>query len=153
MARALVRTYRLSKTFNAPLRFVYSWCTDYREDDMRMTGSRKRRHILERTKGMVIWRVEGKDVKSRFDPIRVVWLNPPRSWHLECCGDETEAGDYRLTSLGREKTRLDMTFRTTYYDPKKVVSEREYIRDALSHWDGYGRHLEMDYRSSRKSSA
>jgi hypothetical protein len=148
LARAIVRTYRISKTFNAPLRFVYSWCTDYREDDMKMIGSRKRRHILERTRKMIIWRVEGKEVKSEFDPIRAVWLRPPDSWHLECCGDETEVGEYKLVPLGKEKARLDMTFRTTYYDQRKVVSTKSYLRDARAHWDGYGRNLERDYRRS-----
>jgi len=148
LAKAIVSTYRVSKTFNAPLRFVYSWCTDYREDDMRMSGSRKKRRILDRTKKMVVWRVEGKEVKSEFDPIRAVWLRPPDSWHLECSGDETEVGDYRLTSLGRERTRLDMTFRTTCYEPKDVVSREDYVHEAKAHWDAYGRHLEQDYRRS-----
>lgn len=117
---------------------------------MRMIGSRRKRHILERTRKMIVWRVEGKDIKGEFDPIRVVWLNPPDSWHLECSGDEVEAGDYTLTSLGRERTKLDMTFRTTYYDPKDVVSRESYVREARDHWDAYGRHLEQDYRRSLK---
>jgi len=145
---AIVKTYRVSKTFDAPLRFVYSWCTDYREDDMKMIGSKRKRHILERTKRMVAWRVEGDDIKTKFDPIRVVWLEPPNAWHLECCGDETEVGQYKLTPLGRERTRLDMTFRTTYYDSRRVVSAESYIREAKAHWDAYGRHLEHDYRHS-----
>lgn len=147
---ATVRTYHVSKTFSAPLRFVFSWCTDYREDDMRMIGSKRKRHILERTKKMVVWRVEGKDIKTEFDPIRVVWLKPPDSWHLDCSGDETEVGDYTLTSIGRERTRLEMTFRTTYYDPKDVVSRESYLREAKAHWDAYGRYLEHDYRRSLK---
>lgn len=147
LVQASVKTYRLSKTFNAPLDFVYSWCTDYKEDDMKMIGSRKRRHILARTKNMVLWRVEGKEVKSEFDPIRVVWLSPPDSWHLECCGDETEVGEYKLVPLGKEKTRLDMSFRTTYYNPRKVVSTKSYIREAKAHWDGYGKFLERDYKA------
>lgn len=150
MTKAFVRTYRFSKTFRAPVRFVYSWCTDYQEDDMEMTGSTRKRHILEKTKEMVLWRIEGKGVKKGFDPIRIIWLHPPNSWHLVSAGDETEVGDYKLTPLGTKKTRLDMTFMTTYYDRKSIVSARTYKRDALAHWKGYGQHLERDYRASLK---
>ena len=31
---------RVSKTINAPLRYVYDWCTDYRETDPQITGSK-----------------------------------------------------------------------------------------------------------------
>jgi hypothetical protein len=151
MPMAITKTYRVSKTFDVPLPFVYSWCTDFREDDMKMIGSKKRRHILERTRKMVIWRVEGKDVKSEFNPMRMVWLRPPDRWHLESCGDETEVGEYKLIPLGKKKTRLDMTFRTTYYDPKDVVSSAAYAREAKAHWSGYGRQLERDYRRSLSS--
>lgn len=150
MTKAFVRTYRVSKTFRAPLRFVYSWCTDYQEDDMEMAGSTRKRHILEKTKEMVLWRIEGKGVKKGFDPIRIVWLHPPNSWHLVSCGDETEVGDYRLTPLGKARTRLDMTFRATYYGTKEIVSAKAYRRSALDHWDGYGRQLERDYKASLK---
>ena len=33
-------TYHVSKVFNAPLKFVYDWLTDYREDDNQITGSK-----------------------------------------------------------------------------------------------------------------
>jgi hypothetical protein len=42
-------TYQVSQTFNAPKDYVYSWCTDYREDDPKMLGSRSRRRFVERT--------------------------------------------------------------------------------------------------------
>jgi hypothetical protein len=41
---------RVSKTINAPLRYVYEWCTDFREDDPQITGSKSQRKVLEKTR-------------------------------------------------------------------------------------------------------
>ena len=43
-------TYYVSKVFQAPLKFVYSWLTDYREDDNKLTGSTAQRKILQKTR-------------------------------------------------------------------------------------------------------
>lgn len=146
MKEAVVETYHVSKTIAAPLNFVYAWCTDFREDDPRMIGSKNRRRILEHTKKRVIWVVDGK--KGKPDAVRLVWLHPPDSWHLETGGDETEVGDYKLTPLGKYRTRLDMTFKATYGDRKDVQSRESYEGEATSHWDSYARYLERDYERS-----
>lgn len=146
LTEAIIETYRVSKTIKAPLKFTYAWCTDFREDDPKMIGSKNRRHILEHTRKRVIWVVAGK--KGKPDAVRVVWLHPPDSWHLETCGDETEVGEYRLTPLGKEKTKLEMTFRATYYDRKDVESRESYEAEAMSHWDSYAKYLERDYERS-----
>jgi hypothetical protein len=41
-------TYRVSRVINAPLKFVYDWCTDFRENDNKIPGSRTR-IILQKT--------------------------------------------------------------------------------------------------------
>ena len=48
------QTYGLSKVIEAPLPFVYEWCTDFREDDADLTGSQSKTRILEKTKTRVI---------------------------------------------------------------------------------------------------
>jgi hypothetical protein len=48
-------SFHLSKTIHAPVRFVYDWCTDYRETDPKLTGSKLMRKILMRTKHRVIY--------------------------------------------------------------------------------------------------
>jgi hypothetical protein len=148
MKTAYSETYNVSKTFNAPLDFVYSWCTDYREDDMKMTGSKFRRNIHEKTRDRVIWTVEGKNLPTKTDPVRVVWLRPPDAWHLETCGDGIEIGDYKLTAIGKNKTRLDMTFTETHANKEDVESKESYEAGALDHWNKYGRYLERDYKES-----
>jgi hypothetical protein len=67
---------------------------------------------------------------------------------LETCGDGNEVGDYRLTSVGKNRTRLDMTFTETYRTKKGVPSKKELREEALDHWKGYGKHLELDYKKS-----
>jgi hypothetical protein len=139
-------TYTASVTFNAPLDFAYAWCTDFQDDDPKMVGSNDRRHILDRSKRRVIWAVENKEGSSETDPIRVVWLRPPIAWHLETCGDKNEMGDYKLTPLGKAKTRLDMKFTVTYGNQKEVEDKESWEADVVDHWNKYGHYLENDFR-------
>jgi hypothetical protein len=148
MKRAYAESYKVSKTIDAPIGFVYDWCTDYREDDLRMIGSENRRNILERTKKRVIWTVEGMRLPSGTEPVRVVWLRPPDSWHLETCGDGSEVWDYKLTPLGKNKTRLDMTFTEMSSDKARLQSKEDYIGETIDHWDKYADCLEKDYKKS-----
>jgi len=67
--KVFTETYRLSKTFNAPLKFVYAWCTDYREDDLKMIGSSNKRKIIERSKSRVIWRVISKNGGKGYEGV------------------------------------------------------------------------------------
>lgn len=151
MEPAFVVPYSITATFNAPLGFVYHWCTDFREDDPRMLGSRNRRRIVERTPKRVIWWVQQPGSKAEFQPIRVVWLRPPDEWHLETCGDGSEVGDYKLTPLGPERTRLDMAFRVTFGRRKDVEDSKTLSAEGRTHWEEYEKFLERDYKASLKS--
>lgn len=148
MKNAVVETHVLSKTFNAPLDFSYAWCTDFREDDWKMTGSKVRRKFLERTDRKVIWTVAYKEDGRMMDGIRVVWLNPPNSWHLATCGDHVEVGDYKLTAVSKNKTHLDMTFHVTYDDPAEAEPQESWEKDAMKNWDAYAKYQERDLRAS-----
>ena len=64
MPRPIKQKYKLSETFNAPLDYVFKWCTDFREDDNKMIGSKTERKILEKSPERVIWRVRYKDGKG-----------------------------------------------------------------------------------------
>jgi hypothetical protein len=150
MARAYSKTYHISKTFNAPLDFVYAWCTDFREDDSRMTGGKTRRHFLERTKDRIIWTVAYQDHGKKVEGFRVVWLQPPDAWKLDTCGDGRERGDYKLKARGKNKTMLDMTFKVSYDTKEEVEPRKTWEGDSMKSWDAYGRHLEKDYRASLK---
>ena len=149
MKTAYSETYRISKTFDAPLDFVYGWCTDFREDDPKMLGSKLRRNFFEKTPERVIWTITGEELPTKTDPVRAVWLRPPDAWHLETCGDEVLVGDYKLTAIGKEKTRLDLTLTKTYSRKKDVRDRKTFQAGTLDHWDHYGGYLERDYKKAR----
>lgn len=141
-------TYRISKTINAPLDFVYEWCTDFRDDDSLLTGSKTKRHVLEKTKERAVTIADYTMKGKRYWHVSVVALNPPRGWHLETAGDpfEREIGDYKLTPLGRTKTRLDMAFKVFYTNvPYKIMSKKEWEDDSDKFWDKLIVALDRDY--------
>lgn len=142
-------TYRVSKTINAPLRFVYDWCTDYREDDTKIIGSKSKRTILEKTKQRVIYTVRGGGGTQVWNAANIVTLHPPKSWHLDSIGDEDdEVGDYKLTSLGSKKTRLDMVFKEIW-KTSNVPNHAAYVKHINEIWDKYKAALEKDYRKRK----
>jgi len=149
--KAFTETYRLSKTFNAPLKFVYAWCTDFRPGDLKMIGSKNRRNIIHRSKKRVLWTVVSKDSQKGYEGVRVVWLKPPNSWHLDTCGDKRELGEYKLTPLAKGRTRLDMRFTVSYDSAKEVEGRKSWQADARADWDSYGTYLERDYRRSLRA--
>ena len=146
MKRVFAETYRISKVFNAPLSFVYRWCTDFREDDLKMVGSKTKRMMLERNSKHVVWRNLDSSAKKGLQGIRSVRLMPPNRWHLDTTGDKHLVGDYRLTRLGGTRTRLDMKFVETSADRRKLESPGSWEAETQEEWDTYGRYLERDYR-------
>ncbi|MBX8632261.1 MAG: hypothetical protein KIY12_05290 [Thermoplasmata archaeon] len=141
-------TYRLSKTFNAPRGFVFDWCTDFREDDAKYVGASWRRHILEKNSRTVVWILHSTQNGRETEGVRIVTLNPKNSWHLLDYDDDlTEIGDYRLTSEGRLKTRLDMVFRDTYKSGKPEARSGWEERVGKM-WDRYKSALESEYAES-----
>jgi hypothetical protein len=143
---------KVSKTIKAPLTYVYSWCTDYSQDDPKLTGSKSQRIILEKTKKRAVYVqiYNGMDGKQKV-AVDMVSLRPPDSWHLDYFGEEDdETGEYRLKSLGKEKTRLDMVFKEKWKAVARVPSIEEQTRSTSEAWDRYVVALEKDYNSERK---
>ncbi|MGA2972667.1 MAG: hypothetical protein ABSE39_08615 [Candidatus Bathyarchaeia archaeon] len=146
VAKPTVQTYHVSKVLHAPLSFAFKWCTDYREDDPRIIGSKNRRSILEKTKGRVIYTNRYKSGGKTMNAVNIVTLKPPRAWYLDSRGDEDdEIGEYRLTGLGPRRTRLDMTF-VEYWKIRNYPGRAEYLSDIHRIWDKYATALEKDYR-------
>jgi hypothetical protein len=149
MARPVKQKYKLSETFNAPLDYVFKWCTDFREDDNKLIGSKTERKILEKTPERVIWRVRYKEGKGYAEGVRAVWLHPPNLWTLDTCGDGREVGEYKLKALGKNKTRLDMKFVVTYDSKDDVEDRDEWEADGVKHWKIYKKALEADLKAGR----
>lgn len=137
-------TFRVSKTINAPLRFVYDWCTDYKESDPEITGSVTKRKILLKTQHRVIYTSVYKSDGKPRSAVNVVTLYPPKAWHLDFIGDEDdETGDYVLKSLGPRRTRLHMTF-TEHYKIRRAPTKAQDVKHTNEVWDKYVAALEKD---------
>jgi len=142
-------SFHISKTIHAPLRFVYEWCTDYRETDPQITGSKSKRRILLRTKHRVVYMLSYPSRGKIRTGINVVTLHPPNGWHLDFVGDEdNETGDYTLTTLRAGKTRLDMKF-TERYKIRNAPSKAQDAKSVGGVWDKYVPALERDYARRR----
>jgi len=149
-------SYHLSRTIHAPLRFVYDWCTDFRDSDPEIApdiltiGSKNERKVLLKTKHRVVYVMSYKSQGKQKSAVDVVTLHPPKAWHLDFVGDEhDEVGDYLLTSLGPRKTKLDMTF-TEHYKIRGAPTQAQDLKHTHEVWDKYIAALKKDY-SRRKS--
>lgn len=148
MKKEFVETYKISQSFKAPLDFVFRWCTDFREDDAKMTGSKAKRTFLERTDKRIVWITQYKEDGKSKEGVRAVWLHAPDSWSLDTCGDQHELGEYKLTEKGKNKTRLDMKFQISYSGKNEVEERKKWEKEVGEEWEIFRRHLEDDYRES-----
>ncbi len=135
-----------------PRKFAYDWCTDYSAEDSKIAGSKFPRIMLEKTRRHVVYAgyKDGEDGKPKL-AVRVVTLHPNTySWHLDYFGEEDrEVGEYKLTKLGENRTRLDMTLRNKW-KRGKGPSKEEFEDHASEVWDKYAPALERDYKNRRR---
>lgn len=137
--------FRLTREIAAPIKYVYNWCTDFSEDDPRITGSSSKRLILEKTRDRAIYASVSGNSHGR---IYLVKLRPPDSWHMEAHGNGFDStADYRLKRVAANRTRLAISFRQQYYS-QYVPPREERVRDSNESWDKYVAALEADYRKS-----
>jgi hypothetical protein len=145
-------TYHVTKTINAPLRFVYDWCTDYREDDNQITGSKTQFKILQKTKRRVIYLRTNERHGKNMIGVKMVTLRPPKAWYLDQVGeDEDVIGTYKLKQLGPERTRLDMAF-TEMYKISDAPTKEEDRNDTDEMWSKYVAGMQNDYASTTNRS-
>ena len=152
MAQGYTKThsFHISKIIHAPLPFVYNWCTDYRESDPRITGSKARRKILLKTVRRVIYTSAYRSGGKPKTAVNVITLHPLKWWHLDFIGDEDdETGDYKLTRLGPRKTRLGMNF-IEHYKMRKPPTKAQDVKHTHDVWNKYVAALERDYARRKK---
>lgn len=145
-------TYRHSRVFAAPIKFVYDWCTDYSSEDSKIAKAKFPRIILEKSKKRAVYASykNGSDGKPKL-AVRVVTLHPETfSWHLDYFAEEDlEVGEYKLTRLSPVSTRLDMVLKNRWKEGKSP-SRQEFELSAKNVWDKYVPALEKDYRKSTR---
>lgn len=136
--------YEVVKTINAPLSFVYDWCTDFREDDPKLTGSTSKMKIIEKTDKRAVYSRE--DIKDgiTLQTKSVVTMVPPDRWYLEAKGDVADyTGEYRLFQDG-DATRLEMKFTRKYKEERSPNIERLHQLNN-EFWDKLIEILENEY--------
>jgi hypothetical protein len=145
-------TVRVSLVIQAPSRYVYEWCTDYRSDDGRLSKARPRpsfRVIRVSPRRLVRIRVSrgsGRDLALTVERIR---LTPPSSWHMDQI-DETDqqSVDYRVTSVGRARTRFQLLSTERWVTPDFPTPEE--LRAQIGRtWARFAAAIEADYRAGR----
>jgi hypothetical protein len=145
--------YGITKVLEVPIGYAYAWCTDFRDDDAKIVGVPFPRHILRKRRGEYVWIQRYIRGGKEKEGVRFITLEPPNAWHNEAIGDEKESSiDYRLTPMGKKRTRLTITVRATY---KTMEPEaKSGLEDILSRdWDKYGAALEKDYASGKAATA
>jgi len=147
--------YRVSKTINAPIAYVYTWATDFSEGDNSLWGGKFPRIILHKARKKAVYAYYGKgtDGKPKL-AVRFVTLHPATySWHLDYYGEEAlETGEYKLTKLGKTKTRLNIVLKNKWKHgkgppPKELEKHANFV------WLKYAEALERDYRSGKSASS
>ena len=100
--------YEFSLEFNAPLEFVYRWCTDYAPEDGRLEGEEYQRRVVRCSRREVVYE-DLSETKAGWRWARhVVRLSPPDRWHSDSVGSHRAVSlDYELSSLSGNRTRID----------------------------------------------
>jgi len=151
--RGSVQVTRYRKLIRAPLPFVFRWCTDFREDDNRITDSiyHYRAEILLREPSRIVRliTVPGRE-RNRATDVEIISVHPPDRWRLEKLSvTDDEVGHYRLTSRGPALTALEMRFRKRW-KVSRLPDQDRYRRLFHTVWDRYVSVIESEYRRSRK---
>ncbi len=151
--RTKYRSYRFRKLIQAPLPFVYQWCTDYREDDDRITDSiyhYKAKVVLREAARIVrIIVLPGRNPNRNTD-VEIISLMPPNRWHLnKLSATDDETGSYRLVRKGPRLTSLEMWFREKWR--VRNLPDRNRYRALFNQvWDRYVDVMEAEFRRQRE---
>lgn len=144
----------ITKNIKAPKDYVYNWCTDFREDDPKITGSSSKRIILEKKQDRAVYCAVSKDKQGKVHGrAYVVKLRPPNSWFVKAYGNGFDTtGQYKLARNSDNSTRLSITFEQTYYNTDAMPTYHEKKLDSEKSWGKYVSALESDYHHSNQKS-
>lgn len=149
---AVVQTLEFTKHIRAPARFVFRWCTDYRDDDDRITNSiyhyRAKIVLREPNRIVRVITVPGKDLNRSTD-VEIIQLRPPDRWRLtKLSWTDDEIGSYQLTATGTRDTVLKMRFRRTWKDghPPDLLRYRRLFHRV---WDRYVAVIEEEFHRTQ----
>ncbi|MGD0249408.1 MAG: hypothetical protein ABSB97_00720 [Thermoplasmata archaeon] len=141
-------SYEIRVSFDAPLDFVYRWCTDFTPQDSQYETEEYQRRILRRSSREVVYE-DLEDTKDGWVWSRhVVRLLPPAHWRSDSVGTlRAYALDYRLKRLQGNRTQLTLKARRRPYGiGKKNPRKAQWERSTTAAWKSFARALERDYQ-------
>ncbi len=143
-------TYVVRATFQAPLDFVYRWCTDYTPQDARYEHDEYERKILRRASREVVYEDMWESKEGWFWSRHVVRLLPPNRWHSDTVGSHRAMSlDYTLSKLPGNRTQLTLTARRRPYGVGgKNPPKSKWEAPVAKSWRNFGRVLERDYKKA-----
>jgi hypothetical protein len=148
------RAWRYRRTIRAPLSFVYRWCTDYREDDDRLTDDlyQYRAEILLREPRRVVRVIRAPVPRSRDDvELEIIELQPPDHWKAVMVSlAQDRRGVYRLRRLDRGRTAIEIRFTERWKSTPSDRGEYGALFDRV--WDRYVARIESEYQAARSGS-
>ncbi len=141
---------RLSKVIDAPLRYVYDWCTDFRPDDAKLARSEQKHRVVKTgPERLVRIKVARRGGRNPVMNVEVVRLSPPNAWHKDTIGEEDlDSMDYTLSPLGPERTRFSLVMVERWMVPK-YPKKADWVRSSSKYWDELVQAIEERYRSGR----
>ena len=139
--------YEVRATFEAPIGFVYRWCTDYTPQDSGFSGEGYVRRIVRRSARQIVLEDLYDTGHAWIWLRRVVRLLPPARWHADSVGsDRAISVDYRLSPLPGNRTQLTIRARRRPYGiGTKNPAKPTWERSVAANWANFGRVLERDY--------
>jgi hypothetical protein len=148
MAPSRSKSYRFRITFDAPLPFVYRWCTDFGPGDARLEGEEYARRILERTKRRVVYEDLSDTPNGWYWKRQTVDLHPPDGWSCLSVGNYRIIDlDYTLREAPHGRTELAMVARRT---PTGVggpnPTAKAFGRTMEAMWTNFRKNLEREHR-------
>ena len=152
MRRRIFATHtgRFSKTVDAPLRYVYDWCTDFRSDDGRFSRSNPKSQVIRVSpRRLVRVRIARDGASDPAMAVELIRLSPPNAWHKDTIDErDLDTIDYKLTALGPTKTRISLVIVERWLVPK-FPKKADWVRSSSHYWDELVAAIEARYRSGR----
>jgi hypothetical protein len=136
----------ITKTIEAPIKYVHEWCTDYRSDDGKF--SKTRHEVIHVGSDRVVRIIERiTPIDSPRVAVELVRLIPPDAWHKDQIGvRDLDSMDYKLARLSSGRTRLTVSI-TERWMTRKHPTRSRWVRNASKYWDSLVAALEEDYRT------
>ena len=144
------QTGRLSKIVDAPLRYVYDWCTDFRPDDRKFSRHKQRHRVVRVSpRRLVRIKVVSNGDENPTMAVELVRLSPPNAWHKDTIGEEElDSIDYKLTALSPNRTRVSLVMVERWLIPK-FPKKADWLRSSSGYWDELVLAIEERYRSGK----